>query len=195
MFNGIIFNTGKIKSIQKNKKNTLIAIESKIKLKKKDLGSSIACNGVCLTLIKYKNNLMYFYISTETLKKSNFNFLKINEIINLERSIHFGQKVSGHYIQGHVDTTAYVNKINFIGKTWLIKLCLANFKLKKFLVEKASISINGISLTISKISNNYFEINVIPHTLKLTNLSKLKKKDIVNVELDIFGKYIYKYSN
>jgi riboflavin synthase len=94
-----------------------------------------------------------------------------------------------------VDATAIIRKIIFIDKTWLIRLTLSDLKLKKFLVEKASISINGISLTISKVSKTFFEINVIPHTLKLTNLKNLRTKDIVNVELDVFGKYIYKYSN
>ena len=121
--------------------------------------------------------------------------MKINQLINLEPSINYGQEISGHFIQGHVDATAKIVKIFFIDKTWLIRFALNDSKLNKFLVEKASISINGISLTISKVSKTFFEINVIPHTLKLTNLKNLKKNDIVNVELDIFGKYIYKYSN
>ena len=103
--------------------------------------------------------------------------------------------ISGHYIQGHVDTVAKVKKISFEDRTWLIKFQIFNKVLSKHLVEKASISINGVSLTISKVNQNYFTINVIPHTLKLTNLKELKINDFVNVELDIFGKYIYKYSN
>ena len=106
-----------------------------------------------------------------------------------------GQKISGHYVQGHVDSTAKIKNILIIDKSWVIKLELENKKLYRYLVEKASISINGVSLTISKVANGSFEINVIPHTLKLTNLKNLKNKDIVNVELDIFGKYIMKLSN
>ena len=195
MFNGIIFNTGTIKSIIKKKKSYFIEIESRLKINSKEIGSSISCNGVCLTIVKIKRSSIFFDVSEETLKRSNFNSLKINQVINLESSIKYGQKISGHFIQGHVDTTAKVKKIKFIDKTWLINLTLVDSKLKKFLVEKASISINGISLTISKVSKNSFNINVIPHTLKLTNLKGLKRNDIVNVELDIFGKYIYKYSN
>ena len=195
MFNGIIFNTGKIKSIIKKKKSFFIEVESKLKKSSKDIGSSISCNGVCLTIVKIKYNSIFFYVSDETLKKSNLRFLKINQIINIEQSINYGQEISGHFIQGHVDATAKIIKIIFVDKTWLIKLALVDLKLKKFLVEKASISINGVSLTISKVSKFFFEINVIPHTLKLTNLKNLKKNEIVNVELDIFGKYIYKYSN
>jgi len=155
----------------------------------------VSCNGVCLTIIKIKKNLINFYISGETLRRSNFKLIKINQTINLEKSLSYGQKISGHFSQGHVDTIAKIQKIRFYDKTWLLKLKIKDNKLKKFIVEKASISINGVSLTISKVNNNYFEINVIPHTLKLTNLKNLKTNDIVNVELDIFSKYIYKYSN
>jgi len=93
-----------------------------------------------------------------------------------------------------VDTTAKIININVIGKSWEMKLKVKNKKLSKFLEEKASISINGVSLTISKVSKNYFYLNIIPHTLKLTNLKNLKKNDLVNLELDIFGKYMYKYT-
>ena len=92
-----------------------------------------------------------------------------------------------------LNSTAKVKKI-IIDKSWIIKLQLQNKKLHKYLIEKASITINGVSLTLSKVAKKYFEINVIPHTLKLTNLKNLKRNDIVNVELDIFGKYIYKLS-
>ena len=113
----------------------------------------------------------------------------------MEKSLLYGQKISGHFTQGHVDAIAKINKISIFGKTWLIRLKINDKKLNKFIVEKASISINGVSLTISKVLNNFFEINIIPHTLKLTNLKNLKVNDAVNVELDIFSKYIYKYSN
>ena len=120
--------------------------------------------------------------------------VKKGKKINLEKSLNHGQKISGHYVQGHVDTTAKVINIKLIDKTWVIKLDLKNKSLYKSLIEKASISVNGVSLTISKVTKKYFEINVIPHTLKLTNLSNLKNKDIVNIELDIFSKYILKFS-
>ena len=103
--------------------------------------------------------------------------------------------ISGHYTQGHVDTVAKVNKISIIDKTWLINFKILDKKFNQYLIDKGSISINGVSLTISNTKKNNFNINVIPHTLKLTNLKDLKKNDLVNVELDIFGKYIYKYSN
>ncbi|MDC0937992.1 riboflavin synthase, partial [Pelagibacteraceae bacterium] len=158
-------------------------------------GSSISCDGVCLTIIKINKKLIYFYISEETLKRSNLKLIKKNQIVNLEKSLVYGQRVSGHFTQGHVDTICKIKKINILDKAWIIRFEIKDKKLKKFIVEKASISINGVSLTISKDLNNFFEITVIPHTLKLTNLKNLKINDTVNVELDIFSKYIYKYSN
>ena len=195
MFNGIVFHTGQVKSIIKNKKNILIQIKTNLKFSKKDIGSSISCDGVCLTLVKIKGKLINFYLSSETLKISNFKSIKINQIINLEKSLVYGKKISGNFTQGHVDTVAQIEKIKLLGESWIIKFKIKDKKFNKFLVEKASISINGVSLTIFNAFHNFFEINVIPHTLKLTNLKNLKINDIVNVELDIFSKYIYKYSN
>jgi riboflavin synthase len=195
MFNGIIFNTGKVIDLKRNKRSFQVGIQTNINFKKKDLGSSISCNGVCLTIEKILKNKIFFYISNETLKRTNFRELRLNQIINIEKSLTYGQSISGHFIQGHVDTVAKIKKIKFIDKSWLIKLMIVDKKLNKFLTEKASISINGVSLTISKIYKNFFEINVIPHTLKLTNLKDLKPNNLVNVELDILSKYIYKYSN
>ena len=195
MFNGIIYNTGKVTSIKKTKKSIFIGIHTNSTFKKKDIGSSISCNGVCLTLVKINKKNIYFYLSNETLKRSNFRIVKINQTINLEKSLSYGNIISGHYSQGHVDTVAKVYQISVIDKTWLIKFKILDKKFNKYLVEKGSILINGVSLTLSNTKKSYFNINVIPHTLKLTNLKELKKNDLVNVELDIFGKYIYKYSN
>ena len=195
MFNGIIYNTGTIHSINKTKNSLFVGIKSKLRFNSKEIGSSVCCNGVCLTLIKIKKDIIYFYISNETLMRSNFKFLKKNQIINLEKSITYGQKISGHFTQGHVDSVAKIQKVKILDKTWIISFQILNKSLAKFLLEKASISINGVSLTISKVMEQSFEINIIPHTLKLTNLQNLKNNSLVNVELDIFSKYIHKYSN
>ena len=119
---------------------------------------------------------------------SNFKKAKNNQIINLEKSLKFGNRISGHFVQGHVDTTAVIKKIENVGKSCRITFSLAK-KFKKYIVQKGSISINGVSLTISKILNIGFQITIIPKTLKLTNLIHLKKKDLVNIEFDLIGKY------
>ena len=197
MFNGIIYNQGVIKSIKRSPRyvsgSLVIEIASNIKFKKSDIGESVCCDGVCLTLIRIKKKSFLFYLSKETIKRSNFKGAKVGKIINIEKSLSHGQKVSGHYVQGHVDTTAKIKSIKIIDKFWIVNLNLPKIFLK-YLVEKASISINGVSLTISKVLHDFFEINIIPHTLQLTSLKNLKINDFVNVELDIFSKYIYKYS-
>ena len=110
MFNGIIFNTGKVKNITRKRNSIYVEIQTNINFKKNDLGSSICCDGVCLTVEKIYKNKIFFYISNETLKRSNFNKLKLNQIINIEKSLTFGKRISGHFIQGHVDTVAKIKK-------------------------------------------------------------------------------------
>ena len=192
MFNGIIKHTGTINKIYKSNNNCSIEILSKIKFSKFEIGSSISCSGTCLTLEKIKRNLAVFYISKETLNTTIFRYARIGDIINLEKSLKYGNRISGHFVQGHVDTTSMIKNITFVGKTWLITFKLPK-RFIKHIVKKGSITINGISLTISKLFKDAFQISIIPQTLKLTNLIYLKKKDRVNVEFDVLGKYISKF--
>ena len=194
MFNGIIHNTGKVEKIIKGKKSLEFFIKTQLSFKKKEIGSSICCNGACLTLTNVKKNLISFYLSNETLRKTNFKYIKMGNIINIEKSLSFGTKISGHYVQGHSDTTGKVLRILVLDKTWLVRLKIEKL-FSKFLIEKGSIAVNGVSLTISKVKKNEFEVNIIPHTLKLTNLLKLKKNDYVNIEFDIFSKYLINLKN
>ena len=193
MFNGIVYNQGLIKSIKKNPKyvngSRVIEITSNISFKNSDIGESVSCDGVCLTLIRIKKKSFLFYLSKETLSRSNFKNIKIGKHINIEKSLHYGKKISGHYVQGHVDTTSVVRNIKIIDRSWNVVFGLEK-KYKKFIVEKGSVSINGVSLTVSKLRINSFEITIIPHTLKLTNLINLKTGDKVNIEFDMVGKYL-----
>ena len=189
MFNGIIFNKGLLTKIIKRSKGINIFIKSNLKLTKKDIGISIACDGVCLTLITIKNKVMEFYLSNETIKRSKFKDIKKNQLINLELPLRYGQSISGHICQGHVDTVAKILEIKKIDKSYMFDFLIEK-KERSNIIEKASISINGVSLTISKVTNKGFQIWIIPHTYKLTNLSKLKKGDFVNVEIDILSKYV-----
>ena len=189
MFNGIIYNSGSVKKISVGKNSAEIVLKTNLPFSKSELGSSLCCDGTCLTITRIHKNLISFYLSKETLNKTNFKFIKIGSNINIEKSLSYGNKISGHYVQGHTDTTGRVINIKISNKAWI-----ASFKIKKkfqkYLVDKGSIAINGVSLTISKIKKNTFEVNIIPHTLKLTNLIKLKKNDNVNIEFDIFSKYL-----
>ena len=194
MFNGIIFNKGKVYKVQKRIKGINLFLKSNIKISKKDLGVSISCDGVCLTLISYSKKILEFYLSNETIKRSKFKKIKVGDVINLELPLKYGQKISGHICQGHVDTVCKLINLKKVDKSIIFEFSL-NRKYLKFLVKKASILINGVSLTISNIKKNSFEIWIIPHTLKLTNLSNIKKNDLVNVEIDILSKYIKKFIN
>ena len=192
MFNGIIYNQGKVKRISDSKKGKSIFIYSKIPLSKKKVGISIACDGVCLTLVSYKKNILEFYLLDETINRSKFKYLKVGDLINLELPLKFGQNISGHICQGHVDTTSRVNKILKKGSSKILEFKVSK-KYKKILIEKASILINGVSLTISKVTPTGFQIWLIPHTLKMTNLSNIKKNTLVNIEFDILSKYVKNY--
>ena len=194
MFNGIIFNQGKVDQILNRKKGINLFIKSNISLKSSDIGISISCDGACLTLISKKNKTLEFYLSNETLNRTKFKKIKKGDIINLELPLKNGQNISGHICQGHVDYFLKVKKIQLIDKSYLMEFS-ANNAQKKNLIEKASILINGVSLTISKITKNGFEVWIIPHTYKQTNMSKLKKNSLVNIEIDILSKYVKKYFN
>ena len=192
MFNGIIFNKGIVNKIKKSTKGVNIFVKSNLKVKNKDLGVSICCDGVCLTMVSLKNKVMEFYLLKETMNRSKFKNISIGDNINLELPLKYGQKISGHLCQGHVDCTSKVNKIIKKGKSRIYDFTIDKNNLK-YLIPKASILLNGVSLTISKVTKNGFQVWLIPHSLKLTNLSDLKKGQIVNVEIDILSKYIKKH--
>ena len=194
MFNGIIYNQGVITKIIKRPKGLNIFVKSNLKISKNDIGLSVACDGVCLTLISYKLEIMEFYLSNETINRSKFKFLKIKDKINLELPLKYGTKISGHICQGHIDSVGKVISIKKIDKSFLFDFEIVK-KERKHLIEKASICVNGISLTISKVTKKGFQIWIIPHTFKETNLSTLKKSSLVNIEIDILSKYVRNYFN
>ena len=192
MFNGIIFNNGKVKKILVTNKGKSLFIFSKLPLTKKSIGMSIACDGVCLTLVSVKKGILEFYLLNETINRSKFKYLKVGDSINLELPLKYGQDISGHICQGHIDTTSKIVNISKKGSSRVLEFEV-NKKYKKILIEKASILINGVSLTISKITKKGFQVWLIPHTLKLTNLSNIKINTVVNIEFDILSKYVKNY--
>ena len=192
MFNGIIFNNGKVKKILVTNKGKSLFIFSKLPLTKKNIGMSIACDGVCLTLVSVKKGILEFYLLNETINRSKFKNIKIGDSINLELPLKYGQDISGHICQGHIDTTSKIVNISKKGSSRVLEFEV-NKKYKKVLIEKASILINGVSLTISKITKKGFQVWLIPHTLKLTNLSNIKINTVVNIEFDILSKYVKNY--
>ena len=190
MFSGIIQGMGTIEDIESN--NTLI--RTSLDLSDCKIGSSIACNGVCLTatsIKKLNNNFIFSVnISEETKKRSNFANLNSNQLINIEKSLKFGDEISGHFVYGHIDCITQITKINKLNSSWNFEFQKNNDNnMNKFIVEKGSIAINGISLTVAKTNFDYFSISVIPHTYENTNLKQLKEKDMVNIEFDAIARY------
>ena len=194
MFNGIIFSQGIVQKIEKRTKGINLFVKSNLELSKKNIGVSVSCDGVCLTLITISKKVMEFYLSDETIRRSKFKFLEVKDKINLELPLKYGQKISGHICQGHIDTVGKISNIKLIDKSYLFEFEIIK-KERINLIEKASVSINGISLTISKLTKKGFQIWIIPHTFKLTNLSTLKKNSLVNIEIDILSKYVRNYFN
>jgi riboflavin synthase len=196
MFTGIIKNIGVIKELTKKNNGYFLSVISNLNFTKKDIGTSISCSGVCLTLTKIKKNNkkneLFFYLSKHTILTSAYKYLKSGDIINLEKSMKYGDVFAGHFVQGHVDTTIKVLNINTNNsKSWTIFFNIPK-KFKKFLIEKGSIAINGVSLTIAEIFANKFKVVIIPHTLQNTNLLKLQKNNYVNVEIDLIAKTLLK---
>ncbi len=200
MFTGIIETTGKVISVDKKGSNLTIGIRSSIAKELKP-GQSVAHNGVCLTVeSKNKNNFIVTAVK-ETLLKTNLGALKKGSIVNLERSLKIGDRLDGHFVQGHVDTTATCIEIKKEKGSWIFQFKVQSSRLnvQGLIIEKGSICINGVSLTIVQISpfggeteGVAFSVAIIPHTFKHTNFSSLKKGDMVNIEFDVLGKYIQK---
>jgi len=194
MFTGIIQNLGNVISFT----NGELEISTSLDLSDCKIGSSICCNGVCLTAteISSQNDEYIFKVNVgeETQKRTNFSKEKFIELakINIEKSLKIGDEISGHFVYGHVDRTSNVTNIKKLNKSW--EFYFQNFKNKdkNFIVEKGSIAINGISLTIAKVDNNNFSISVIPHTFENTNLKYLKVQDLVNIEFDYLARFSMK---
>jgi len=188
MFSGIVEKTSKTKSIKEYNDGILLEIENPYEILEE--GESINVDGCCLTVEKFNQKSIFFFLSLETLNRTKFSKINLNEhIFNLERALTLNKLVGGHLVLGHVDGIGKVIDIKELEMTKIIKISFDK-KFKKFIVYKGSICVDGVSLTVNSINNNYFEITLIPKTLKLTNLKFLKKNDYVNLEFDIIGKYV-----
>ncbi len=190
MFTGLIEEVGKVKGINRKVDGINVSIEARNILDDIKIGDSIAVNGVCLTVVSLSDKGFSFDVSKETLDRSNLKFLKIGEYVNLERALKVSDRLGGHIVQGHVDTTGNITKITPLGEHTIFEIEIPPEYLN-LVVEKGSIAIDGISLTINSIKNNRLSFNIIPHTIKSTNLQFRKVGDLVNIEFDVIGKYVW----
>ncbi len=192
MFTGLIEDVGKILALQSEKGGLLIEVSSPFSLKNTQIGDSIAVDGVCLTVIDKKENSFKAQISPETLSKTTFKYKKIGDPVNLERALKLGDRLGGHLVSGHVDGIGKILSINPIENFYRFIIEIPE-NLAIYLVKKGSIAIDGISLTINDCKNNNLELMIIPHTLKMTTLGLKKTGDLVNIEIDMIAKMVYKW--
>ena len=191
MFTGIVEEKGKVKSIKKGAKSAMLSIEGNKIFEDVNLGDSIAVNGVCLTVTSYSKNVFTADVMNETLKRSSLGSLKNGSEVNLERAMAANGRFGGHIVSGHIDGTGVISDMSKDDiAIWVTISTTA--EILRLIVEKGSIAIDGISLTVARVSNTDFAVSVIPHTGANTNLLDKKVGDVVNLENDITGKYIEK---
>lgn len=191
MFTGIVEEKGKVKSIKKGAKSAMLSIEGNKIFEDVHLGDSIAVNGVCLTVTSYSKNVFTADVMNETLKRSSLGSLKNGSEVNLERAMAANGRFGGHIVSGHIDGTGVISDMSKDDiAIWVTISTTA--EILRLIVEKGSIAIDGISLTVAKVSNTDFAVSVIPHTGANTTLLDKKVGDVVNLENDITGKYIEK---
>ncbi len=189
MFTGIIEKIGIIDSIEKSNNSSKINI--KINDSYFSLGDSVCVNGVCLTIENISNNIYTFSVSPETINLTNLKYLKKDNSVNIETSLTIEKLISGHIVQGHIDTTSEIVEIEQQNNSWFIKFSI-EFQYIKYIIKKGSISIDGVSLTVNDVNKNEFNVMIIPHTYQNTIFKNYKRGSIVNVEIDILAKYIEK---
>ena len=188
MFSGIIECLGKVAAIEKEKDNYHFKIASPVSNELK-IDQSVAHNGVCLTITKIEEGFHYVTAIKETMDKTNLSFLEVNDDINLERCIRMNDRLDGHIVQGHVDQTAICKSVEDQNGSWLYTFEYDSAK-GNITVEKGSICVNGVSLTVVNSERNGFSVAIIPYTFEHTNFKSIKAGDMVNLEFDILGKYV-----
>ena len=192
MFTGIVESLGKITDLKVDRGNIDFTIESDIS-KELKVDQSVSHNGVCLTVTEINNNTHTVTAVKETLDKSSLTNFSVNDLINLERAMKLGERLDGHLVQGHVDGVAKCLGVSVNDGSWIYKF---EFDISNeiLLIEKGSICINGVSLTVFDIAKNNFKVTIIPYTYENTSFKTLKEGDIVNIEFDMIGKYLARFN-
>ena len=194
MFTGIIEDKGIVAKIEKDNTNLHLWLKSNFKDELK-IDQSVAHNGVCLTVVDFKDDLYKVTAIQETLDKTNLGHLQVNDLVNLERCLQFNGRIDGHIVQGHVDQVGEVKNIENKDGSFIITISYDEDQYNNVTVEKGSICLNGISLTVVNSSKGEFSVAIIPYTWEFTNLHTLNIGDSVNLEFDILGKYIKRLMN
>lgn len=189
MFTGIVEGTGQVVSLRRGKLATEFTIAIPILKRAGRIGSSIAVNGACLTVVAKRGDRFRFDVLNETLARTNFGDLRPGSLVNVERPLRADGRLDGHFVQGHVDGTGTVKRWEKVGSDYVLEVRVAR-SLMTYLVEKGSVAIDGISLTVAGVGRDWFRIWIIPHTRAITNLQSARPGTRVNVEVDILAKYV-----
>jgi len=189
MFTGIIEELGHVRSIESVGENARIVIAARLVTEDTKHGDSIAVNGVCLTALDIQPDSFAADLSRETLARSTLSSLLPGAPVNLERAVTPVTRLGGHIVQGHVDARGQFVSVTDHGESWTVRIAYPK-EIRQYLVFKGSVAVEGISLTIAELTDEYFAVAIIPKTWELTNLSSLKPGDLVNLEADVIAKYV-----
>ena len=192
MFTGLIEGTGKLVKIEPQGKDMRLSIEASFELDGLQKGESVSINGVCLTVVSWNERTFTADVSQETLSRTTISRLRLGDEVNLERSLRLGDRLGGHLVNGHVDGKARVSLRKKRGESIVFAFEVAP-ELARYLIEKGSVAVDGVSLTINHCDEKSFEVNLVPHSARVTNLGNLKVGDQVNIEVDVIGKYVEKF--
>lgn len=192
MFSGIVEDIGTLQALEKKDKGVFLRVEvRKIDVGELVLGESVAVNGVCLTVVSVDEGSFSVDASHETLRRTNFSDLRAGSEVNLERSLRVGDRMGGHIVTGHVDGVGTVGSITPVGESRVFSFSFPA-ALAKYVVEKGSVAVDGVSLTVNSVKGTEFSVNIIPYTLRETTFSEFRRGRKVNIECDIIGKYVEK---
>jgi len=196
MFTGIVSHIGKVSNISHPDDWELLVdvindnnSDNDFNINSIDIGASISCSGICLTLKKVSDNTLFFDVSDETRDKTNFSTWKVGSLINLEKSLKVGDELGGHFVYGHVDTTAIIRSIKKINGSYRITFNI-NKNFLKYFTSKGSVSVDGVSLTVNDVNKDFFTVNIVPYTWIHTSFKNYKIGTVVNIEIDILIRYL-----
>ncbi len=191
MFTGIVEGTGIIKEITKGPQESNLGIEPQFHMDDIKIGDSISVDGVCLTVMAINSGVLFMDVSSETLSRTTLGALKIGSMVNLERAMLPTTRLGGHFVTGHVDGTGIIIKKERRGNSWFYRIEIPGV-FSRYMIEKGSVAVDGISLTINNCGEAFFDVNIIPHTAQSTTILNKRVGNRVNIELDIIGKYVEK---
>lgn len=191
MFTGIVEESGRIEQIRAGARSTELFVRSRIVARGIKAGASVAVNGACLTVVAKRGAVLRFDVLNETLRRTNLAGIRRGALVNLERPLRAAGRLDGHFVLGHVDGRGRVRRWERAGKDYVLEVA-APVEVMRYIVEKGSIAVDGISLTVAGIGRGWFRVWIIPHTRAITNLASRQVGDLVNLEADIIGKYVDK---